>query len=95
MLVMCASTLISLTACATSSDVASPLTLPDLPPALKACVIETVPAIPGARGTELSRAVAAGTIAEQRVAALSSFRCKQDFSAWYLDLRKSINETVR
>jgi hypothetical protein len=60
-----------------------------------ACVIETVPAIPGEPGTGLTQAQAVDAIAQQRTAAMSNFMCKQDFATWYLDLQKSINDAAQ
>lgn len=79
----------SLTACEHSNE-PTRLELPLPNPALQACAAEVVPAIPGDKGTALTREQAANSLAEQRASALSKGRCANDYRAWYLDLRAGL-----
>lgn len=83
--------LILLTACVKSIDVQKPQ-LPAVPLGLTVCANLAVPAIPGERGTALTKEQAANSLAEQRASALSKDRCVKDNQAWYLDLRKSLSK---
>lgn len=87
-LLMCVLTLPLLTGCGTSSD--SKLQLPDFPLGLKVCANMAIPAIPGERGSPITKEQASDSLAEQRAFALSKDRCVKDNQSWYLDLRKGI-----
>lgn len=68
------------------------LQLPDIPPNLKNCANVEIPAIPGERGSPLTKEQAANSLGEQRASALSKDRCVKDTQAWILDLRKSLSK---
>jgi len=81
-----------LTGCANSpTDVVVP-SLPDAPAGLKACTAASVPPIPGAAGTMLTKAQAATSLAEQRAIALAKSRCAKSWGAFYDDLKKTMGE---
>lgn len=80
---------ILLTGCATSGNASAPL--PATPDGLIRCAVAPVPAIPGARGTGLTKAQVAETLADQRAAALDKDRCAKAWAAFYDDVLKSVN----
>lgn len=81
--------LLSLTGCGTSTEYVSPqLPAPDA--GLTACTEASIPAIPGAAGTPLSKAQAATALAEQRASALSKDRCAKAWADFYADLRRTL-----
>lgn len=84
-----ASILMTLTACASSTDVLKP-SLPDEPVDLKACVVEAVPVIPGARGTPILKGQTGGIIGDQHSSALMKDKCVKDWQAFYHDLRAGL-----
>lgn len=61
--------------------------LPDVPGGLAACTVAPIPAIPGVKGTSLTKAQAAETLADQRAAALSKGRCVEEWYSFYSDLK--------
>jgi hypothetical protein len=85
----CAFLLISLTSCDHSNEVQAPQ-LPEPKQALKDCVAEPVPALPGQPGTGFSEGETPGIIGDQRKSALAKDRCAHNYNDWYLDLRKSL-----
>lgn len=80
-----------LMSCANSNS-ETPLDLPEPPPALKACVAELIPEIPGAAGTGLSAGQATVALGQQRGAALSKGHCSGDYDAFYRDLRTKLSQ---
>ncbi len=78
-----------LTACAASTDAVSPA-LPAAPSGLASCAAADVPAIPGARGTALTKAQAAESLGDQRAAALAKDRCSRGWASFYGDLKTSL-----
>lgn len=65
--------------------------LPDVPAGLAQCTADAVPAIPGARGTGLTKAQSAEALADQRAAALAAHRCSVAWREFYDDLRGSLS----
>lgn len=80
--------LILLTGCADSTS--GVIDIGDPPPGLVACTIETVPAVPGAYGTAISKAQAAQGLGEQRTSALAKDKCAADWLDHYNDLRAAL-----
>jgi hypothetical protein len=78
-----------LTSCAASTEYVAP-PLPEAPPGLRLCTDASVPPIPGAAGTHLTKAQTIEALAEQRAIAFEKDRCAKAWDAFYTDLRKSL-----
>ncbi|MGB8601601.1 MAG: hypothetical protein WCD42_05320 [Rhizomicrobium sp.] len=80
--------LIWLTGCAGSNDV--PLSLPEAPAGLVACANDPVPAVPGAKGSALTKAQTIESFADQRSTALAKDHCARAWLAYYADLYRTV-----
>lgn len=80
--------LIWLTGCASSNEAG--LSLPEAPAGLVACAEYPVPALPGVKGSALTKAQVAESLADQRSAVLIKDRCAKAWGAYYADLYRVV-----
>jgi len=85
-----ASSLMTLTGCAVSSD-ARPH-LPEPTQDLKDCRDALVPEIPGVAGSSIPKSKVAGVIGDQRASALDKDKCSHDWSDFYGDVKRRLEK---